>query len=146
MNTAPTAVQNLTRRLLADASPRLQSGGTDDHQALRECDKLRAPLIRLAGVAGFASLLSRALAVARRQAPLLQTLRVGPTGSLEGFSDIPRHADSAEASRHAGAVLLAELLGLLFMLIGEPLTLSLVREAWPNASVDTTTLNPEDTA
>ena len=42
-------------------------------------------------------------------------------------------------SREAGQgaeVLVAELLGLLVTLIGETLTLSLVREAWPDASIE----------
>ena len=104
---------------------------------MRACDKLRIPVTRLAGAAGFSSLLSRALTMAKRQVPELAGLRVSADGSLERFQEISRDRNTVEAVRPGGAVLLAELLGLLVTLIGKPLTLSLVSEAWPNMALET---------
>ena len=41
-------------------------------------------------------------------------------------------------------IMVAELLKLLVMFIGEPLTLSLVREAWPDASIGITKRTSEE--
>jgi len=123
--------------LVAGVSAQADSSGRDAIQVVRACERLRIPLIRLAGTGGFSSLLCRALAMAQRQVPGLAGLRVGADGSLEGFEEISRDEDAAEAARRGGVVLLAELLGLLFVLIGEPLTLILVSEIWPEVSLET---------
>lgn len=143
MSTTPTAIQNLARQLLAGNPALVESSNGDADQAVRACEKLRVPLTRLAGVMGFSSLLSRALALATRQAPTLKRLRVEADGSLVEVNEIRRELDAEEA-RHGSAVLVAELLRLLITLIGEPLTLSLVREAWPDASLDTTIPRTEE--
>jgi hypothetical protein len=49
-----------------------------------------------------------------------------------------------DAARLAGEVLVAELLGLLVTFIGEGLTLSLVREAWPGVSIEISPLRTEE--
>ena len=137
MSTTPPAIQDLARGLLA----REPEGGEPSHgdmgRAVRACEKLRVPLTKLIGVAGFASLLSRAMALAKRQAPSLEGLRVEADGSLAGFNEVQQDSGAAEAARHAGVVLVAELLGLLVTFIGQPLTLTVVREAWPDATVET---------
>ncbi|MDB5353630.1 MAG: hypothetical protein JWN24_83 [Phycisphaerales bacterium] len=144
MSTPPPTIQNLARHLLAGGPAHVESSNGDVTQAARACEKLRAPLTKLAGTAGFSSLLSRALALARRQTPSLQGLRVEADGSLAGINDIQQDADPAEAARHGGVILVAELLNLLVTFIGEPLTLRLVREAWPDASMEVMTLNTEE--
>ena len=104
--------------------------------ALHTCDKLRAPLAKLAGIQGFNSLLSRALSLASRQVPSLVGVRVEADGSLTGLDAIDLDADKSEGARHGGTVLVAELLKLLVTFIGESLTLSLVRNAWPHDSIE----------
>jgi hypothetical protein len=146
MSPPPPAIQDLARRLLASEPARVESPHGDADQAVLACERLRVPLTKLIGAAGFASLLSRALALARRQAPPLEGLRVGADGLLTGFNEVQQDSGAAEAARHWGAVLVAELLGLLVTFIGQPLTLSLVREAWPDASVETMTLTKEEIA
>ena len=136
MSTTPPAIQNLARQLLAGELARVESSHGDADQAVLACEKLRVPLTKLIGAAGFSSLLSRALALAKRQAPSLEGLRVGSDGLLTGFNEVRQDSGAAEAARDWGVVLVAELLGLLVTLIGQPLTLSLVREAWPDASLD----------
>ena len=59
----------------------VESSNDDADQVVRACEKLRVPLTRLAGTTGFSSLLSRALALAMRQAPSLERLRVEADGS-----------------------------------------------------------------
>jgi hypothetical protein len=137
LNTTSPAIHDLARRLLAGMPASAEATSGDADEVVRACDKLRIPLTRLAGATGFSSLLSRALTVARRQVPELAELRVTADGSLEGFQEISRDRNAVEATRHGGAVLLAELLGLLVTLIGKPLTLSLVREAWPDMALET---------
>ena len=76
--------------------------------------------------------MTRAMALATAEAPWLASVQVRPDGSLEGF-DAARSQQGAAADGEAGAVVLAQLLGLLVTFIGEPLTLRLVRDAWPDA-------------
>ena len=136
MSTASPAIQNLARQLLAGEAARSDAPHGDVDQAVRACEKLRVPLTKLAGAAGFSSLLSRALALASRQAPSLQRLRVEPGGLLAKVDENSPELDE-EQSLHTGEVLVAELLRLLIALIGQALTLTLVREAWPDVPVET---------
>ena len=103
--------------------------------AFRVCAKLSPPLITLAGVAGFRSLLSRALALARAEAPSLSAVQVGADGSVEGLSELESQSDKKQAG-DAGAILVAQLIGLLLTFIGEGLTLRLVQDVWPEAVFD----------
>jgi hypothetical protein len=88
-------------------------------------------------VAGFRSLMARAMALATAEAPCLKSVQVRADGSLEGF-DAARLRQEAVPGGEAGVVVVAQLLGLLVTFIGEPLTLRLVRDAWPDALVDLT--------
>ena len=135
MSTFTSEMGELTRRLLAfEAEHAPRSDGHVD-EAVQVCDKLRGPLSKLAGVFGFTSLLSRALALAKREVPSLQAVKVRPDGSLEGWVKAGRDQDEG-AMATGGEVLVARLLGLLVTFIGEALTLRLVHEAWPDLSED----------
>jgi hypothetical protein len=130
MNTTTPAIQNLARRLIALEAARDELAVAGGSEAVRVCEKLRVPLTKLAGITGFCSLLSRALALAKAEVPSLDPVRVGTDGALEGFDGIGRTADAG-----AGVAIVSQLLGLLVTFIGEPLTLRLVRDAWPNTPV-----------
>jgi hypothetical protein len=110
---SPAALSDFARRLIA-----LEGAGPG--AAGRVCDRLRQPLARLAGVAGFRSLLSRAVALAKAEDGALHAVRVREDGTLEGMPG-------------AGGAVVAHLLGLLVTFIGEPLTRQLVSEVWPGA-------------
>ena len=98
------------------------------------CEKLRGPLARLSGVNGFRSLLSRALAVAGAEVRWLRAVHVGEDGTIERPEEM-EELDREEIA--AGEVqVTASLLELLATFIGEPLTLSLVREVWPDVAID----------
>ena len=86
---------------------------------------MRQPLINLAGVAGFRSLLSRALTLARAEAPSLSAIQVAADGSLQGLDGLRPHVDADEAGE-AGIILITQLLGLLVRVVGEGTTLQLV--------------------
>jgi len=130
MSTASPAMRNLARRLIALEAARDDPSGAIAPGAVRVLDKLRAPLSKLAGVAGFRSLLSRALALAKAEDASLNPVQVRADGSLDG-SPGDWHGPDAGSGEAGGAVVVAHLLGLLATFIGEPLTLRLVRDVWP---------------
>ena len=127
-------MRDLAQRLLAAeaASESAADGHVDE--AVRVCEKLRISLTRFAGADGFTSLLRRALALARADFPAVETVKLKPDGSLEGFEMLAVGAPNGRPE--AAAAITTHLLGLLVTFIGEPQTLRLVREAWPEASLD----------
>ena len=127
-------MRNLARRLLAVEAASQSATDAHVHEAVRVCEKLRVSLIRLCGADGFASLLRRTLALARAEVPALSGIEVKPDCSMEGLEELA--ADATDGGVDAAVAITAHLLGLLVTFIGEPLTLRLVREAWPDASLD----------
>jgi hypothetical protein len=129
---ATPEVRRFAQQLLAAEAGLGRASGANGSVVLRVCEKLRRPLMTLAGSAGFNSLLFRALTLAQKQAPILREVQVGADGLLKGLDAIDRdpHNHLAEAE----ALLLAEKIGLLFIFIGQALTLRLTNEIWPNAS------------
>jgi hypothetical protein len=123
--TNPSAtVQDLAQRLIDhEAAPR-DSSEANIVAAFRVSEKLRRLLSILTGATGFRTLLSRALTLAKAQVPCLNTVQVAPDGSLEGLSEF--------CDGEGGVMLIAQLLGLLVNFIGEPLTLRLVEDVWPD--------------
>lgn len=79
-------------------------------------------LTPLVGKGGFCSLLARALTLAKRESLALREVRVKEDCTLEGLPE--------DASAAVGKVI-AHLIGLMTTLMGETLTLRLVRNAWP---------------
>lgn len=142
MSTASPATRELARRLFAHEAARARrpAGARD---AARVCEELHARLSKLMGAAGFASLLSRALALAKAEAPSLEAVRVRADGTLEGFDQDGQDED-AEAAANRGVVLVANLLGLLVTFIGAPLTVRLLRDAWPEAPIEEIDLTNEE--
>jgi hypothetical protein len=131
----PSALnRDLARRLLAVEATSKIAADAHAHEAVRVCEKLRISLTRFAGSDGFTSLLRRALTLARADNPLLETVKVKPDGSLEGLEALA--VDATNAGAEAAVAITAHLLGLLVTFIGEPLTLRLVRDAWPDGSLD----------
>ena len=132
MDTPSPSIRNLARRLLAMEAASQSVADPRVHEAVRVCEKLRATLTRFAGADGFRALLRRALALARAEVPALHSITEKADGSMEGLEALA--ADAQNVGIDAAVAITAHLLGLLVTLIGEPLTLRLVREAWPDAS------------
>ena len=127
--------RNLAQRLLAYEAVGDENSAPSESAASRVCAKLRGPLITLAGVAGFRSLLSRALTLARAEVPSLSAVQVAADGSLRGLDELVSQTDK-EHARDGGAILIAQLVGLLLTFIGEGLTIRLVQDVWPEAAFD----------
>lgn len=130
METPSPFVRALAKRLVATEAAVQSADGTGPNAALRVCNKLRISLTRFAGAAGFESLLRRAVVLARLEVPSLHGIEIKPDCSIEGLEGLLGN-DGTEA----GAAITAHLLGLLVTFIGQPLTLRLVRETWPDASL-----------
>ena len=137
MRTPTPAIRSLTQRLIAVEASATTGPVPASPGASRVLEKLRAPLSRLAGAAGFGSLMSRAMALAKAEDASLNAVRVRADGSLEGFAG-HGHGPDTGVGEDGGAVVVAHLLGLLVIIIGEPLVLRLVRDAWPDAPGDKT--------
>jgi hypothetical protein len=115
--------RELAERLVAHEARSASVSATDRLATRRVCEKLRRPLVTLTGTAGFSSLLSRALTLAKREAPALTAVQVKPDGSLEGLE--------GEAAQ-AHPILVGYLLSLLITFIGETLTMRLLHDVWPD--------------
>ena len=135
------SMKDLARRMLAFEAARAVASDARVDAAVRVCEQLQGPLVRLAGIAGFSSLLSRALALAKVEAPTLRAVSARPDGSLAGFDEIGQDPDAGELEKPRLA-LVAHLLGLLATFIGESLTLRLACDAWPDASIHGTDPKP----
>jgi hypothetical protein len=134
MGNSPHPLRVLSDQLLGGASTRSENS-VDIDLAIAACEKLRVPLARLAGTTGFSMLLARALALATKQDASLTPLRVSNEGKFAGLDEFRRGLNGSHLAHQGGAIILSEFLGLLVSFIGEALTLTLIREAWPDASL-----------
>lgn len=145
MSTVSSEIQDLAHHLLAFEEANDNPSDARAKVAAQVIAELRLRLIKLAGVDGFRSLLSRALTLAKAEGHFLDMVHVRADGSLEGFDGIEQ-SHGAEAARQAGIVLVARLLELLVAFIGQPLTLYLVAGARPDVSTDGVNLHTEEKA
>ena len=123
----------MAQRLLTYEAVAGENSEPAESAAFRVCAKLRRPLTTLAGVAGFRSLLSRALTLARTEVPSLGAVQVAADGSLNGLDELEPQIGKEQA-RDGGAILIAQLIALLLTFIGEGITLRLVQDVWPEAA------------
>jgi hypothetical protein len=121
----PPQTRDLAQRLLAYENAAGKTSEPTQFAAFGVCERLRQPLITLVGVAGFRSLLSRALTLAGAEAPSLSAVQVAADGSLQGLDELRPQVD-ADQAREAGIILITQLLGLLVRVVGEAVTLQLV--------------------
>jgi hypothetical protein len=133
MKTSPETL-DLARRLLAYEAVSGKPSEPAESAVVRVCGKLRSPLCALAGVAGYRSLLSRALTLARAKAPSLSAVQVTADGYLQGLGEFEPQIDKGHAE-DGGVILIAQLLGLFLTFIGEALTLRLVQDVSPHLKV-----------
>jgi hypothetical protein len=140
--TTPAEMRDLAHRLLTYETNAGKTSEPMESATPRVYEKLRQSLGTFAGAAGFQSLASRALALARSEAPGLRAARLTADGSLLvlGESGLQSDTDEDRAGEYpageGGTILIAHLLGLLLIFLGEASTLSLLRDAWPAAAFD----------
>jgi hypothetical protein len=136
MTTAP-GMLDLAHRLLTYEAGEGENSDPMESPALRVYERLRQSLGEFVGGAGFQSLAARALTLARLEAPSLSAARVTVDGSLGSQDDTETPIDvDKDWADEGGIILIAYLLGLLRMFLGEALTLSLLRNAWPDEAID----------
>jgi hypothetical protein len=133
INSPPLAIRNLALWLAAHEAI---GGEPSENATFRAVEKFRESLSTLIGPAGYRSLISRALALAQKEDSSLGGVHIKEDGSLEWTGPVECEQGMDEAS-NGGAVLVAQLLGLLVTFIGQTFTLRLVRELWPDAPFDT---------
>jgi len=142
MNKVSPEMHELARRLVYFETARDDALAVRAGAAMRVIEELRLRLIKLVGIHGFHTLLSRALALARTEVPVLETVRINADGFLEGRDETEPGreatvgATSTATEGQGGTLLVAHLLELLMTFIGESLTLHLVRDAWPEAPLN----------
>ena len=130
-------MRDLAHRLLTYEDGADKTSEAIASPTLRVYEKLRQSLGESVGVAGFQSLASRALTLAKPEAPCLSTARVTTDGLLQGLDEIETQVDmNQDPGGEGGIILIARLLGLLRIFLGEALTLSLLRKAWPGEAFD----------
>ncbi len=129
-----SVTQDLAKRLLAYEAVKGESSEPPGPAFFRVYEKLRRHLCALAGVAGFQSLASRALTLARAEAAGPSAVQITADGYLQG-SELDPQLDGREAGEWE-VIFIAQLLGLLVTFIGEALTLQLVLDVWPEAGLD----------
>ena len=135
--TAAPEMRDLAHRLLTYEAGAGKASEPMESPALRVYEKLRRSLGEFVGVAGFHSLASRALALAKPEAPSLSAAQVSGDGALQGLGEIESQIDmDKDPAGEGGIILIARLLGLLRIFLGEALTLSLLRNAWPGEAFD----------
>jgi hypothetical protein len=79
-------MRDLAHRLLTYEAGAGKTSEPMDSPTLRVYEKLRRGLGEFAGVAGFHSLATRALALARTEAPGLSAARISADGALQGLA------------------------------------------------------------
>jgi len=142
--TASSKTRDLARRLLAYEAAAAKTSELEEAVTLRAYEKLRQSLGEFVGVAGFQSLAFRALTQAKSEAPGLWAVRIAADGSLQGLGEFrpqpgefePQPGSGKDQASEGGAALIARLLGLLLIFLGEALTLRLLRTAWPGEVFD----------
>jgi len=142
--TTSSKTRDLARRLLAYEAVAGKTSGLEEAATLRVYEKLRQSLGEFVGIAGFQSLAFRALTQAKSEAPGLWAVRLAADGSLQGLGEFqpqpeefePQLGSGKDQTSEGGAALIARLLGLLLIFLGEALTLSLLRNAWPDEVFD----------
>jgi hypothetical protein len=133
--------RDLARRLLAYEAVAGRTSVPTQPAALRIFEKLRRSFCPVAGVAGYRSLLSRALALARAEAPSLSAVQVTVDGCLQDLGECEAQNDK-DQPEEPEVLLIAELLGLFLALLGAALTLRLVQDAAPQLEVTTKSGTP----
>lgn len=128
---APTA-HILTQQVLAYEARQGTLAEPQWQAAVRVYAQLGVAFSRLAGVAGFRSVLTRALTLAQRDVPWLAAVSVTAEGALAGFAEGAQAQDPAAAAV-GGAAILTQFLGLLHTFVGDALTRRLLADGWPDA-------------
>ena len=148
--TTPPEMRDLAQRLLTCEASAGKTSEPVESAILRVYERLRQSIGDFAGTAAFHSLAYRALAMARSEIPSLQAAQVSADGAFRGLGhglahdlsefgpqiDLEKDRSSEQRSGDEGIVVIDRLLGLLLIFLGEPITLRVLRNAWPGGAFD----------
>jgi len=135
MNSISRKARRLAEQLLRfESVPGKRAAGNGTAVA-RACGKLGAVLGPLVGALGFRTLLDRALTLAKAEVPGMSAVQVGADGVLVGLGELEAQSGNGKIAK-GEVILVAHLLGLLIVFLGEALTLGLVQDVWPKATLD----------
>jgi len=123
--------RHLAQRLLAYEPLRARTPSQRSLRLSRLCE-LRRPLITR-GSCRFSLAPFSCSDAGQGGSSSLSTVQVAADGSLKGLDELEPQIDQKEV-RDGGAILIAQLIGLLLTFIGEGLTLRLVQDVWPEAA------------
>lgn len=131
------ALRLLAARVLVNKAGRDADAASVAIAARRRFEELAGVLTPLVGQVGIDALAARALHLAQREYPWLGKTRNPEQveGRLIGVSVSLEHQEPGLATEAAAAVL-AQFTALLVTMIGEPLTVRLMRQAWPDGFSD----------
>ena len=117
------------RQLLVEEAA---SGGSSqvEFPILVVYEKLRQHLSKTTGLDGFKALASRALKLAKVEAPVLELVQLTADGSLNGFDELQSRYNPAPMDE-VGVIVIAHLLGLFLTFLGEVTTQRLMHEVFP---------------
>jgi hypothetical protein len=121
----PKKTRELARSLVASEADATAAALHTEPATVRVYEALRRQLGAPVGADGFQALASRALALARSEAPGLSGVQVTANGRLRGLGEVESHADE---DGEAGITLIAQLLGLFLTFLGEATTLRLIED------------------
>ena len=143
MNQATPTVRDLARLLLT-LEARRSEHGQEVQTDLRAFEKLQAYLTNLVGVTGFRALLARALALATAEVGWLRNVRVLDDATFKGFTEAATQQPAKDVAA-ARAAILAHLIGLLVIFLGEAITLRFVQDVWPEVPGDAINFSVKET-
>jgi hypothetical protein len=108
--------------------------------ARRVCERFAEQLTPLIGDAGVAAICARSLHLTQRNVPGLAPVRASAQGDAPfAFLQLSLEAQEPAAATEAAVAVIATASELLASFIGERLTTSLLREAWPDDFAGDTT-------
>lgn len=124
---AQARLSGLAKKILAFEST-AKTSGDNSPTIFSVCDKIRKPLLNVAGETGFRSILARALLLSKSEVDWLQPVKISASGFFEGLGLAEGKLTPFDISRGEIAVL-AQMLGLLFTFLGESMTHVLLHDA-----------------
>jgi predicted TIM-barrel enzyme len=116
---------DLARNLVASEADASTVSPQTESASVRVYERLRRQLGAPVGVGGFQALASRALALAKSESPQLGAVRIAANGDLRGLGEVE---SQAQEGGEAGIILIAQLLGLFLIFLGEATTLRLIED------------------
>jgi hypothetical protein len=123
-------MRNIAKRLMAHEANEEETSATKNPAIFPVFEKLSPHLATLMGTAGFRGLLVRSITLTGEEIRWVRALHVASNGSLTGFEELPAQL-APKLFFEGKTVLLAQLLGLLVVFMGEDLTLRLLGRVWP---------------